>query len=531
MPSRSTFPEIRSFIDCSPDPVVAFGPSARIIAANRAAETLFGYGDGELIDEPLSQIFPGFDLPSQDARPPTGDTKGWPPAGGLHLELEGSQRDGTSFPVCASVTAVRSGESALVVIILRDLREERRSERERTELLASERSARSDLARANTMKDEFLAVLSHELRTPLNAMLGWTQILHEPNLTPDMIDRAAQTIERNIRTQTRLIGDLLDMSAISSGKLSLNLSRTAIAPTLQTALDVIAPAVHSKGVTLKKELDGVPEWIVADAGRLQQVVLNLLSNAVKFTPEGGEIAIRVTQEGLFLRIEVRDTGQGIAPSFVPHLFDRFRQADSSVSRGHGGLGLGLSIVRSLVEMHHGSVHAESAGLGQGSTFIVSLPLAGPQQDEAVDEALAAIRTGVVPSIAVTQPEGLRGIRVLVVDDESDAREFVQRVLEDYGAEVVSCSSAAEALQAITQRSPDVMLCDIGMPGEDGYQLIQKVRALAIDKGGGTAAVALTAYSRDEDRQKSLELGFRFHLSKPIEPMRIVELVAALAKKP
>jgi len=531
MSNQSTFQEIRSYVESSPDSIVACDSSARIVLANRPAESLFCYGADELTGQALQEILPRFDLPSQETRSRADGASAWPPPSGLHLELVGKQRAGIAFPVNASVTAVRSGGSVLVVIILQDLREERRTERERAELLESERSARSDLERANRLKDEFLAVLSHELRTPLNAMLGWVQILRQPNLESGIIDRAANTIERNIRLQSRLIEDLLDMSAISSGKLSLNVCRTGIVPIVQAALDLIAPVAMAKGVALKSEWDARLEWIVADPGRLEQVVWNLLSNAVKFTPAGGEVFVRATQEGSFVQIEVRDPGQGIDPTFLPYVFDRFRQADSSLSRGHGGLGLGLSIVRSLVEMHHGSVRAESAGQGHGSTFIVRLPLAGPAQDGSIGEVLSANRSAPPSSPTVTKPKGLRGIRVLVVDDERDAREFVQRVLEEFGAEVVSCSSAAEALDAIAQCHPNVMLCDIGMPGEDGYQLIQKVKVLATHEGIEMAAVALTAYSREEDRRRSLELGFRLHLAKPVEPMRIVEVVAALANRP
>jgi PAS domain S-box-containing protein len=511
----------------SPDAMLGFDRAGRIRMFNARAEELLGYRGYELLGKSIDRLLQGLDLAQlEDQLAPASPTARW---AGLRREQTARRADGTPLYVEMSVTPIPVNSELLIAARIRDVTERAREDQQRQDLLERERAARSSLERINRIKDEFLITLSHELRTPLNSMLGWTQLLASGKLDEPTSARALQTIERNIRLQSQLIDDLLDMSRILSGKMRLEARPTPIAPIVDAALEIVSPAAENRGIRLHKSLDR--EGIVfADPGRLQQVIWNLLSNAIKFTPGGGEVEVRVQRVDSWLQIVVRDTGQGIDPGFLPHVFDRFRQDDGSTTRAHGGMGLGLSLVRSLVEMHGGLVRAESDGLDKGSTFTISLPISGVLEP-ALAEQTAATRPGAALSRAVT-PVGeqrLDGLRVLVVDDEQDAREYVKRLLEGCGAEVVIAGSAPEALRVLARERPAVMVCDIGMPNEDGYELIRKVRLLATDQGGLTPAAAVTAYSREEDQRKSLELGFQFHLSKPVEPAHLIGVVAELAK--
>jgi signal transduction histidine kinase/ActR/RegA family two-component response regulator len=400
----------------------------------------------------------------------------------------------------------------------REVEERKRMEVERTVLLARERDA-------NRLKDEFLATLSHELRTPLNAVLGWTRVLRATSVSPATQARALESIERNARAQARLIEDLLEVSRIVTGKLRLQVRPTDLAAIVDSAVEVVQPAAAAKRITLVSEVAVRPAMTSGDPDRLQQVVWNLLSNAVKFTPAGGEIVVGLRREQGFV-LTVTDNGIGLDPSFVPHVFEPFRQADGSASREHGGLGLGLAIVRQITELHGGTVAARSAGHHQGATFEVRLP-----SELAADPALPRVGPGT--RVTVPSPEInsrlLTGVHVLVVDDEEDARELLQTTFEAYGATVSAAGSATEALDVFDRTAPDVVISDIGMPFEDGYTLIKRVRARGADRGGLTPAVALTAYAAPADRLAALAAGYQAHMAKPYEPSEIAALVERLAR--
>ncbi len=396
----------------------------------------------------------------------------------------------------------------------------RQSEQERARLLVLEQAARRQAEEANRMKDEFLATLSHELRTPLNAILGWGQVLRAGKLDEASAARALETIERNARAQAQLIADLLDISRIITGKLRLDPKPVELHRVIEAALDSAGPAAGAKDIQLAVSLDPLTAPVLGDADRLQQVVWNLLSNAIKFTPRGGRIEIRLRESLPNAVIQVIDTGIGIRTDFLPHVFDRFRQAESSPTRAHGGLGLGLSIVRHLIELHGGAVEVESAGEGQGSTFTVKLPLRAELTEE---PSLGKQRSPV--SQVWGLPDLLRDVRILVVEDEKDTRDLLVTALEQCGAEVTAADSVPEALAAFDRARPDVLVSDIGFPGEDGYSLIRKVRAR---NGGGVPAAAVTAYAGAEDRRRALEAGFQTHLAKPVDPSELIAAVAHLA---
>jgi signal transduction histidine kinase/CheY-like chemotaxis protein len=381
----------------------------------------------------------------------------------------------------------------------------------------------NELSRANRLKDEFLATLSHELRTPLNAVLGWVRILRStPNAPPGMQARALESIERNARLQARLIEDLLEVSRIVSGKLHLRMRPADLAAIVESAVEVVQPAAAAKNIRLTTEIQTCPCMTTGDADRLQQIVWNLLSNAVKFTPAGGKVTLRLDRDHEYV-LTVSDTGVGIDPAFVPHVFQPFRQADASPSREQGGLGLGLAIVRHLVELHGGTVSARSAGKGMGTTFEVRLPSVlpaeSPKRELPIEQVASRSDT--------TLPDMLAALEVLVVDDEEDARELLRTVLENYGATVTSASSAAEAIRALDRHLPDVIISDIGMAGEDGYSLLRRIRARSAAAGGGIPAIALTAYASAADHKEALEAGYDAHVAKPFEPSAIASLVRKL----
>jgi signal transduction histidine kinase/DNA-binding response OmpR family regulator len=391
-------------------------------------------------------------------------------------------------------------------------------------ILESERAARGEAERAGRMKDEFLATLSHELRTPLNAIIGWTHLLRKAPPTVEQIEQGLVVIDRNARMQAQLISDLLDMSRIISGKMRLDVQRVELPVVIEAALEAVRPAAEAREVRLQSVLDPINDAVHGDPARLQQIVWNLLSNAVKFTGKGGRVQIVLARVNSHVEITVSDTGKGIKPEFLPHVFERFRQADNSAAREHGGLGLGLSIVKQLVEMHGGTVHAASNGDNKGATFSIHLPLAVVHQPE---HPMARVHPKAVSLSPQTgdQPD-LTGVHVLVVDDEADAREIVKRVLEDCGASVDVAASAADGRARLAARKPDVIISDIGMPREDGYSFIRSVR----QSGSRCPAAALTAFARSEDRTKALLSGYQSHISKPVEPSELLATVAVLAQR-
>jgi signal transduction histidine kinase len=395
----------------------------------------------------------------------------------------------------------------------------------RSRALAREKAARAEAEEANHLKDEFLATVSHELRTPLTAILGWSNMLLDGGLAGAAHDRALEIIHRNAQAQNQLISDLLDVSRIISGKLRLDFRTVEPCSVVEAAVEATRPAAEAKGVRLDTALNQRAGPINADPDRLQQVVWNLLTNAIKFTPAGGQVLVKLESVDSRVEITVRDSGVGISPDFLPHIFDRFRQANPGTDRAHGGMGLGLSIVRQLVESHGGSVRAESEGEGEGATFVVSLPFVSLREEAGGAKRLApAAERHMEVDCAPT----LQGLRVLVVDDEADTRDLLRAVLERCKIEVFAAGSASEALELLARLHPDVLISDLGMPEEDGFSLIAKVRALPPGRGGRIPAAALTAYVRAEDRMKVLRAGFQLHVPKPIEPAELVTVVANLA---
>ncbi len=386
---------------------------------------------------------------------------------------------------------------------------------ERATLLTRAQAARADAEEANRAKDEFLAMISHELRTPLNAILGWSRMMAAGKLEPPQQERAVQTIERNAVAQAKLIDELLDVSRIISRTLRLSRRHVDFRTILDAAVDALRPQAESKGLAISTATPPTPVRTFADAERLTQVVSNLLANAVKFTPAGGTIEVGLAVDDGSAQLSVKDDGIGIRAEFLDYVFDRFRQADGSRTRSHGGLGLGLAIVRQLVELHGGSAAVASAGVGRGATFTVRLPIV---RDGEVGLRQASERP---PPMA---PDVLRGVRVVVVDDELDARELVTAVLELAGAVVTSVGSAEEAMLAFRESPPSLIVSDIGMPGEDGYALISRIRALSPEKGGRVPAIAVTAFTRPEDRGRALRAGYTAHVGKPIDPAELVTLV-------
>ena len=398
-----------------------------------------------------------------------------------------------------------------------------RSEEARGQLLLRAQRARVEAEAANRIKDEFLATLSHELRTPLTSLLGWACVLRGPERDEALLNQGLEAIERNARVQAQLIDDLLDVSRIVSGKLHLDVRPLDISSVIQAAINVVRPAADAKQIAL--DYWGQPGLgaISADPARMQQIVWNLLSNAVKFTPYRGSIKVRLEQEGTHAKVTVQDNGLGIEPEFLPSVFDRFRQADSSTTRNFGGLGLGLAIVRHLVELHGGTVWADSGGSGKGATFSAMFPL--------LPEPTQAPTLQISTETSVYDVHTLEGLRVLLVDDEPEARQIISTVIKRMGAEVKACETASEALETLVDWRPDVLMSDIGMPEEDGYSLIGKVRALPRDQGGATPAAALTAYARDEDRKRALDAGYQMHIAKPVTSTQLVQLITRLVGRP
>ncbi|HEV2706703.1 MAG TPA: ATP-binding protein [Pyrinomonadaceae bacterium] len=381
---------------------------------------------------------------------------------------------------------------------------------------------------SSRLKDEFLATVSHELRTPLTAILGWSHMLRTGQYNGESATRAFETIERNARAQAQLIDDLLDVSRIITGKLRIDVRPLDPNSFIEAAVEAVRPAAEAKGVRVQKIMDTGIVSVSGDPVRLQQVVWNLLSNAIKFTPRGGRVQVRLERVNSHIEIAVSDSGTGIAPEFLPHVFDRFRQADQRTTRQHGGLGLGLAIVRHLVELHGGTVRAESEGEGQGSTFTVLLPVAPVYQTETEGVRVHPAARDTLPSYECV--ERLDGVRVLVVDDEPDTRELLRVGLGRCGAEVIAASSATEALEAMKNAVPDLLISDIGMPDEDGYELLRRVRELPAEAGGRVSAIALTAYARVEDRMQALRAGYQMHVPKPVELAELVAVAASLVRR-
>jgi signal transduction histidine kinase len=398
-----------------------------------------------------------------------------------------------------------------------------RAEEERVVLLERERNARGEAEAANRSKDDFLAMVSHELRTPLNAITGWTGMLLEGSLDGARTKRAYESIDRNARAQAQLIEDLLDIGRITSGQLRLSESNVDVGSVAEMALESVRITADNRGVNLDARIDADAGQIFGDAARIQQVVWNLLSNAIKFTPKGGSVTMSVSRQATAIVIEVTDTGIGIDAEFLPRVFERFKQADASATRTRGGLGLGLAIVRHLVELHGGTIEARSEGLGKGSTFTVMLPVEAGKRDHRAGAIVRSARPA-----PLDRPREIEGLRVLVVDDEPDARELIRVLLESCNIEVVTAASAAEAMDVVRSKRLDVVLSDVAMPDEDGLSFIRRVRLLERDENGRVPAVALTAYARLEDRTRALRAGFNAHVAKPVEPNELLAVLSSFA---
>jgi signal transduction histidine kinase/ActR/RegA family two-component response regulator len=442
-------------------------------------------------------------------------------------------KDGSVRHVLISSNVMWEGEKFVHTrCFTRDITERKRAEdelresrRQLEELLEREQSARAEAEQANRLKDEFLATVSHELRTPLTAILGWAHMLRVKRFDEQSTASALETIERNARAQSQLIDDLLDVSRIIAGNLRLDVRQVEPGSFIEAAVEALRPAAEAKAVRIQKVLDTGVVSVAGDPARLQQVVWNLLSNAIKFTPRGGKVQVRLERVDSHVELAVSDTGVGIRAEFLPHVFERFRQADQKTTRHHGGLGLGLAIVRHLVELHGGTVEADSPGEGQGATFVVKLPVVPVYQKETLTGSVHPAAGEEPP--AYDCPERLDGLKVLVVDDEVDTRELLKVGIGQCGAEVVTAGSAREALAALDETQPDLLISDIVMPGEDGYELIRKVRALPAGRGGKVPAIALTAYARTEDRLRALRAGYQMHISKPVELAELVAVMASL----
>ena len=503
--------------------------NGRVATWNVGAQRIKGYGADEIVGQHFSIFYP------QEAK-----DSGWPEHE-LRVAAETGRfvdtgwrirKDGTAFWANVTITAMRDESGRLIGFakLSRDMTESKRVEaietehQQREEILDAERNARMAAQRATRIKDEFLATLSHELRTPLSSILGWTQILLKGLTTsPDDQRRAIEVIDRNARAQVQLIDDLLDLSRIMTGKLRLDLQQVAMLDIVQAALDSATPAAASKDIRLRSLLDPSRMMVNGDAGRLQQVVWNLLTNAIKFTPKGGQVQVLLQRVNSHIELSVADNGIGIPESFIGQVFDRFSQRDSSSTRKHGGLGLGLAICRQLVELHGGIIRAASPGEGQGATFFVELPLSIMQVEAERDRTHPTAEAH--EADGVTLPR-LDGVHAVVIDDEPDARDLLTRVLEDQGAVVTSFDSAPAALEALRSSRPAVIVSDVGMPGMDGYQMMRTLRA-SEPRDSRIPALALTAFARAEDRKRSLVAGFQAHLAKPFDVAELVLLVADL----
>jgi PAS domain S-box-containing protein len=515
--------------------------SGHVASWNAGAERLKGYAADEIIGQHFSRFYPEHDVQAgkcefelaEATRVGRFEDEGWR-----------IRKDGTRFWANVVITPIRDAHGVLrgFAKVTRDLSERKRYQDEQISLARAEegrriaeenqaeahavarqlRAARDKAEEATRLKDDFLATVSHELRTPLNAILGWGSMLDAGKLDPEKTAHAIGTIVRNAKAQSQIIDDLLDVSRIIAGQLRLDVDQVDINQIVSGAVDVVRPAADARGVSL--HWDGNPDAgvVKGDAGRLQQVLWNLLSNAVKFTPRGGSVRVSLRRHESSIEIEIADTGEGIAPEFLPRVFERFSQQEANNSRKAGGLGLGLAIVKHLVELHGGTVEAQSKGPGTGATFTIALP------PVVVRRPKEAARISITPAAELQLPAELVGLKVLVVDDEADGRELVQAVLERAGAVVSLASSVVEALDAIRVQRPDAIVSDIGMPGEDGYAFIQKLRALPREEGGRIPAVALTAFARGDDRRKALLAGFQNHAAKPIEAQELMVVVANLA---
>ncbi|HJU94261.1 MAG TPA: PAS domain S-box protein [Pyrinomonadaceae bacterium] len=510
---------LSAIIESAEDAIITKTLEGIITSWNKAAERIFGYTADEVIGKSVTILIPEGHLDEEPAilkRLRAGDRI-------EHYETVRVRKDGRLIDISLTVSPIRGPKGEIVGAskIARDISEQKQARRE---LDKAYRQAEE----SGRLKEEFLATISHELRTPLSAILGWARMLRLGQLSEEHTAKALDTIERNARAQAQLVDDLLDVSRIMTGKLRMDVRPSDPNTFIDAAVEAVMPAAEAKGVRIQKVIDTGAVSIPGDPSRLQQVVWNLLSNAIKFTPRGGRVQIRSERVDSHLEIVVTDTGQGIAADFLPHVFDRFRQADQKTSRQHGGMGLGLAIVRHLVELHGGTVSATSEGEGKGATFTVSLPITPIyQMDSSGGRVYPAARDLLPPDEGTDR---LDGLNILIVDDEPDTRELLRQGLEYCGANVRVAGSANEAVDALVASVPDILISDVGMPGIDGYDLIRQIRELPRERGGKVAAIALTAYTRTEDRLHALRAGYDMHVPKPVELAELVAVAISVARR-
>lgn len=536
---RDTHQRLTFHVENSPLAVVEWDSDFRVSRWSESAERLFGWQAEEVLGKHVTdwQFVFAEDLSSV--------------AQLTNKQREGVERQGVlrnrnytkdgSILYCEWYNSVLNDDAGKLVSVLSlvlDVTARKLAEEERARLYVREREARKEAEDADRLKDEFLATLSHELRTPLTSVLGWASLIRSGAVSEANYAVGLETIERNARLQARLIDDLLDVSRIITGNLRLELRPINLAPVIEAAKDAVLPAAEAKAIQLQIAVDSSACIIKGDPNRLRQVVWNLLLNAIKFTPRGGNVAVDLRCADSSVRLTVSDSGQGIDPEFLPYVFDRFRQAEGSMSRRQGGLGLGLAVVRHLVELHGGNVNASSPGRGLGATFTVELPLA-PDLHVAGEDTPEDQRHYAAEADRIAQADARRrrdnavrldGLRVLVAEDDEDARSLIKMMLKRSGAEVVPASTAAEALRVVEEMKPDVLISDIAMPDEDGYELMRKVRRLPAERGGLTPAIALTGYASNKDRDQALAAGYQAHLAKPIEQSQLVNAIAKLVSE-
>ena len=504
------------------DAVITTDDRGHVRTMNAVAQSLSGWDESEAQERPLDAVFR---IVNEDSGVPVENPVARVLKEGRVVGLANHtallSRDGRAIPIDDSAAPIRTPQGDVIgaVLVFRDVTARRRTEREQMLALEREKSARRDLEAAARSKDEFVTTLSHELRTPLNAIFGWVHLLRSGSLDEAARSHALEVIERNTRTQTRMVEDLLDMSRVMTGNLRIDPRPVDLKAVIGAAVDAVRPGLDAKGIHVATHLDAATGPVSGDPDRLQQVVWNLLTNALKFTPRGGRVEVRLERDGSHVQVEVSDTGRGIKADFLPHVFDRFTQAEASSSGAQPGLGIGLALVRHLVELHGGTVGVSSEGEGRGATFTVRLPVPVTLERLRADDA-----TEYRPAAPATDPlRPLAGVHILAVDDDADARELLRLAFGRAGAQVTVADSARAALAALEAVSPDVLVSDIGMPDGDGYELLQSVRAA--ERGSRLPAVALTAYARVEDRDRAIRAGFQLHVAKPIDPVALVRAVA------
>ena len=520
---------LEAIIESADDAIISKTLDGILTSWNRAAEHIFGYTADEAIGKSVRMLIPE-NLQDEEAiiisKIKAGEKV-------EHYKTKRVAKDGRLINVSLTVSPIKDGNGKIIGAskILRDITRQKQIEDERDLLLSREKEAREQAEGASRSKDEFLGLLSHELRTPLNSILGWTRILSSHHLDEAASEQALETIDRNAKLQARLIDDMLDVSRIISGKLRLDAQPVDLTSVINAAVETLRPAAEAKRVHMNVALDFGTGTVLGDPMRLQQVVWNLVSNAVKFVPREGSVRIALRRIDSQVEILVMDNGPGIEEDFLPFVFDRFRQGDSTPNKRYAGLGLGLSIVRHLVELYGGTVEARNGGEGEGAVFSVKLPIMALSRS--IEQMMIASERAASANshahLAFDQPPDLSGIKILAVDDEADARMLLDALFKQCGAEIRTCSSVAETLEALQEYKPDVLVSDIGLPGEDGYSLMRKIREQEAGTGERLPAVALTAFARTEDRVQALSAGYNMHVPKPVEPAELALVIASLVK--